>query len=518
MIESDWQVPYEPARATNRQLADDWRLFIASIANLEAGKAQPYTEKDIFAWASSCIKEIVTRVMQGKMRFQVSASKSESYEKLWQHVLKSLSQEEVATLQPAEGDSIDLPAIYLVSPHAELIAAGKKTMVVKARDFSACCELELLFCSAGLCFGTLKLSKPEQISLTEFEELYPLHRITHEEREAWWSRAEVLYAYELYDVVTWDVPRRVELPQGVQTFAKSVKFIDAASSEEQLAPVNPSGVEIGEEILLDEVLKFLLSFYRTKPYVSLIGGICNWGKTKGDIDFFIRANQRDIATEFRIIRMFPKELWYRLRFRYPFEEETHPGIFTNHIDVFDEKIERIENPELVLMSSEKGAPEESTSAPLTSENTVVVEEGKCTKVELFQWCPLLKPMHGHLKFEEYLIENLIQVVNTHWDYEKKIAVQRKYDGIHCRADHSKDGKVVIFTEEGNDITEKVPTIADELKEICKGKDVVITGEIESWEDGKHNPRQETTAIIHTKGIHPKEKTLLFNIFDCLYYN
>jgi hypothetical protein len=251
MIESDWQVPYDPKDATNRQLADDWRLFIAAIANLEAGKNEPYTEKGIFLWAVQCIKEIVTRVMHGKMRFQISKSKSESYEKLWQHVVKSLTKEEAQALQPAAADSVDLPAIYLVSPHAELIVAGKKTMVIKARDFSACCDQELLFCSAGLCFGTLKLKKPEKISLEKLEELYPLHRITHEEREAWWPKAEVLYASEVYDIITWDVPRRVEIPQGVQTFARSVKFIDAAANEEQLAPVNPSGVEIGEELTLE---------------------------------------------------------------------------------------------------------------------------------------------------------------------------------------------------------------------------------------------------------------------------
>jgi hypothetical protein len=45
MIESDWQIPYEPQRATNRQLADDWRLFIAAIANIEQGRSEPFTEK-----------------------------------------------------------------------------------------------------------------------------------------------------------------------------------------------------------------------------------------------------------------------------------------------------------------------------------------------------------------------------------------------------------------------------------------------------------------------------------------
>lgn len=116
MIESDWQTPYEPARATNRQLADDWRLFIAAIANLEQGKSEPFTAKDVFEWARPCIKEVARRVKSGKMQYQIAKSKSGSYEKLWREVSKHLSEGELQTLQQVEGDSYDIPAIYIVSP------------------------------------------------------------------------------------------------------------------------------------------------------------------------------------------------------------------------------------------------------------------------------------------------------------------------------------------------------------------------------------------------------------------
>ena len=74
--------------------------------------------------------------------------------------------------------------------------------------------------------------------------------------------------------------------------------------DEKLAPVNPSGVELGEEIKLEEVLGYFKSFYRTKPYVSVIGGLCTQGKTKGDIDIFILSEHRDLATEFRTTLLF----------------------------------------------------------------------------------------------------------------------------------------------------------------------------------------------------------------------
>ena len=116
MLITDWHVPYNPKSATNRQLADDWRLFIAAIANLESGRSEPFTAKDVYEWALLCAREIAARVKSGKMQYQIAKSKSESYEKLWREVSKYLSEEELQTLQHAEGDSADLPAVYRSIP------------------------------------------------------------------------------------------------------------------------------------------------------------------------------------------------------------------------------------------------------------------------------------------------------------------------------------------------------------------------------------------------------------------
>ncbi len=280
-------------------------------------------------------------------------------------------------------------------------------------------------------------------------------------------------------------------------------------TDEELAPVNSSGVELGEEITRDEILPYFKSFYHTKPYVSLIGGLCTQGKTKGDIDIFINSNHRDISTEFRIIRMYPEKYWFRFRFHYPFEEEerlpdasinlvdaekTHPGKFTDYMDIYNEKIEVISGPELVLMSVPK-------------------------KLELFKFAKLLKPAHGHYKGEEYSIDKLIEVVNAkpEW-YEKGIYVQKKFDGVHIRGDHSKEGKVIIWSEEGNDITSNLPTLVSEIKVACSGHDVIFPGELEFWSDKKHQSRQQTTAIIHTKEVHPDESKVILNAFDTLFYD
>ena len=283
-------------------------------------------------------------------------------------------------------------------------------------------------------------------------------------------------------------------PNVLAEFIREARIIPTgicSDNNNDLAPVYPSGKEMGEKITLDEVLKHLKSFYRTKPYVSLIGGICNRGSTTGDLDVFIRSAHRDTATEFRIIRSFPQKYWHRFHFLYPSDQESHPGVFTNHMDIYDEKIEAIHSPEIVLMSaSEK-------------------------KVELFKFAKLLKPAHGRYKGEEYSLDKLIEVVNAkpEW-YEKGIYVQKKFDGVHVRVD-SAGGKVVIFSEEGNDITDSLPTLKDEL---TFAVDVVLVGELEFWEDKEHQSRQQTTAIIHTKEVHPDESKVVLNVFDCIYFD
>ena len=270
---------------------------------------------------------------------------------------------------------------------------------------------------------------------------------------------------------------------------------DDTEKDEELAHVNPSGVELGEEITLAQIRPYFKSFYLNRPYIYLVGGICNHGKTKGDIDIFIRRVLRDVPLEFRITRMFPRELQNRIHFIYPEpDRDDHLGVYTNHIPIFDEKIEVLSAPELVLMSVPK-------------------------KVELFKFVKLLKPAHGHFKGEEYSIDKLIEVVNAkpEW-YEKGTYVQKKFDGVHVRADHSKDGRIVIWTEEGNEITDKLPTLVTAVKRGCSGHDVAFVGELEFWKDKKHQSRQQTTAIIHTKDIHPDEDKIILNFFDVLFYD
>jgi hypothetical protein len=273
------------------------------------------------------------------------------------------------------------------------------------------------------------------------------------------------------------------------------------NDEEDLAPVHPSDTQEGEEITLEEILPFFKSFYKSKPYVSLVGGLANNGKTKGDIDVFIRSKTEDVATEFRIYRMFPLKYRSRIHILYTGKDDDCYGVYTNYVDLFDLKLEGRNVKHLELMSA--------------------IDERK--GIKLFTFTQLLKPEHGRYKGEVYTIENLIEIISKkpEW-YEKGIYVQKKFDGVHVRCDvqrHYESGfSVQIWTEEGNEISSKLPTLVAALGKASKGHAMALVGELEFWKDKEHQSRQQTTAIIHTKEVHPEEKKIVLNVFDMLFYN
>ena len=276
---------------------------------------------------------------------------------------------------------------------------------------------------------------------------------------------------------------------------------EALQDEEELALVYPSGDTKGKEITLEEIMPFFKSFYKAKPYVSLVGGLANNGKTNGDVDILIRSGIEDTATEFRIYRMFPPEYRNRIHILYPKVDDGNLGGYTNFIDLFDLKIEGRNVKHIELMSE--------------------IDERK--GVKLFTFCKLLKPAHGRFKGELYSVDSLIELVNSkpEW-YEKGIYIQKKFDGVHVRCDvqrnYESGHNVKIWTEEGNEITQKLPTLVAALGKASNEHKMSLVGELEFWKDDEHQSRQKTAAIIHTKDVHPEEGDVVFNVFDILFYD
>nr|MBC8445887.1 methyltransferase domain-containing protein [Chloroflexota bacterium] len=119
------------------------------------------------------------------------------------------------------------PGLYLVEPHAELIWKGKKTAIVKCRNFDMAGKTYILVSrrgGRGRAYGKIEVHEPVVITLKEFEESRDEHRISDEEREEWWPDYDKLYLYRTKYFTPYEKPRPVDIPQGVQTFVRNVKL------------------------------------------------------------------------------------------------------------------------------------------------------------------------------------------------------------------------------------------------------------------------------------------------------
>jgi hypothetical protein len=117
--------------------------------------------------------------------------------------------------------------LYLVYPHARMVAEGLKKAIVKSRLFSKYVGEEILVVSRhkghGYIFAKIKLHEPRAVPLEEFQDLWNLHRITEKERRRDWSGYRTLYLYEFDLIKAYDPPIPTYIPHGVQVWVNNLQ-------------------------------------------------------------------------------------------------------------------------------------------------------------------------------------------------------------------------------------------------------------------------------------------------------
>jgi len=134
--------------------------------------------------------------------------------------------------------------LYLPAPHAELIYAGKKVLVLKDRKYNIGGEVFLIF-DHDKAYGYAMLGKPIKINTkTEFINLQPLHRVTEEEFRKWkWTLP--IYAFPVVQFMPFSRPKKMKVPRGVQNFLlDAADYIVEESSLPPLAFLGERPVEI----------------------------------------------------------------------------------------------------------------------------------------------------------------------------------------------------------------------------------------------------------------------------------
>lgn len=113
-----------------------------------------------------------------------------------------------------------LDGLYLVEPHASMIASGEKKAVIKSRRFDL--DRPLVLVTDQKALGLILFDQPRAITLEEFEATRDEHRVSDAERQAWWPGTHELYLYSIKRFVAFAEALPVEVPQGVQTIVRDV--------------------------------------------------------------------------------------------------------------------------------------------------------------------------------------------------------------------------------------------------------------------------------------------------------
>jgi len=493
----------------------------------------------------------------------------------------------------------EVPAIYLVEPHGELIWKGEKTLIVKSRKFNVKGKTYYLV-SGKKCYGIITFTHVRGPYAADHirKALRDKHRITDEEWQKWWPSTDKVYIYA-FEFQPFDEPVEVEVPHGAQTFftlklpekleldpetfdpssltdeqlvhywakcaawlnrAREGKFkwdeetvLDIATRvaremikrgihpspdtelykaiahkleadyeqvEFELAPVRSfrPASEQGELITLDDLLKHIRPFYLKRPFILLVGGLAVHGKTRGDIDILVmfprRVAERDLPLEFRIGRMLPPELSSRLQFMYG----EFGGPFTSYVPLYDLLVVPHKPFELVKMELEDLLLA-GTRIALDKIKEKAAEEALISRsrdeIKLFRFFLPAKPTIGHEPAEAYRVDNLIDVIGEE-RIKKGLIVEKKYDGnrliIH------KDGKKVkVYTEQGLDVTKRLPGLVAEIASWKHPKRCILDTDTERWTaDGEYIGREEVAAYLHSK-TKADDTGIVANVFDVLYW-
>lgn len=199
----------------------DWEMYLADE------HAKKFRIKDLFFsgnWLFAYVP-ITEAGKKGERIWMISKLKESDYEESKEEAKKR------GTLKELEGKV--KRGVYLVEPHGELIAKGEKKAIVKSRKLAALEDWAILV-SGDLAYGFIKCKAAQKIDLEMFKSLERIHRITKKERLSWWKGKRTFFYYLIDELVPYEEPRDVEVPQGIQNVIEEVKFQKA---EERFIPI-----------------------------------------------------------------------------------------------------------------------------------------------------------------------------------------------------------------------------------------------------------------------------------------
>jgi len=249
--------------------------------------------------------------------------------------------------------------------------------------------------------------------------------------------------------------------------------------------IGSSGVEMSEdEVAVDQVLNAFSGKQALlrRPLVSLTGGVVNRKTTKGDVDIHLNYNadelgdRLDYLLKWRLLRALPPDIAKKVHFIHDGEDH---GPIGPHVPLYSLALEPIP-PEQIQMSLNKSA----------------------SPGVFFR---MAKPLRPSKESEAQTMDSFVQYFQGKqgpWE------ITKKYDGVHGQIHVGKK----IYTEEGRDITAKLPSIMKTFEDVFPG--AILDVEIEMWTGRTHLPRVQVAGYLSSKAV--DDSRVVVTVFDIMH--
>ena len=152
--------------------------------------------------------------------------------------------------------------VILPAPHGSMIWEGKQDLIIKSKFHRNQINRLLYLLDNDNCYGVIKLTCPEKITVKQFEELSDQHKFSEEERGKWWGSKEVLFSYKFSKIAMFEKPKPIKILSKIShTFAKDFEFTNLEETFIDIQSYNPSQSDNNK---LSNDLKIVLAWYSTK--------------------------------------------------------------------------------------------------------------------------------------------------------------------------------------------------------------------------------------------------------------
>ncbi len=221
------------------------RLIGTKIYNEDYKKIlRKYNSEHTFAYLSPDkidVKELYDNLKNFKGKFLLSINDTKEIRELFSdfnindfNVTKFFGNENktineliISNYSTDSSEGLVTKGINLKSPHARMIWAGSKKLIVDGEYYKELIGKNVYLINGQLCYGIISIKEPKKIELKEFNELSDLHQLTNDELLERWEKLDEFYAYEFDVVDLFDSPKEVELKN--KRLIENVKFLSTTS-------------------------------------------------------------------------------------------------------------------------------------------------------------------------------------------------------------------------------------------------------------------------------------------------